>query len=233
MLGKVTRTSAFNEFSKEVSINEVEKMKQILCFGDSNTYGLIPKSGGRYGWGVRWTSILNEKLGLDKYHVIEEGLCGRTTIFDDPLRDNRNSVKLLPAVLESNKGIDTVVLMLGTNDCKTVYGATAEVIGRGVERLIKIIRYYSEESKILLISPIRFGSKVWQKEYDPEFSKDSINVNEGLAAVYKRIADRENIYFLDASLSSKPSEEDQEHMNEAGHKALAEAVYEKVRTFEQ
>ena len=50
-------------------------MKQILCFGDSNTYGLIPKEGGRYPWGIRWTSILNEKLGLENYRVIEEGLC--------------------------------------------------------------------------------------------------------------------------------------------------------------
>ena len=55
-------------------------MKQILCFGDSNTYGLIPKEGGRYPWGIRWISILNEKLGLGNYRVIEEGLCGRASI---------------------------------------------------------------------------------------------------------------------------------------------------------
>ena len=63
-------------------------MKQIVCFGDSNTYGYIPENGERYPWGVRWTSLLNEKLGYDKYHIEEEGLCGRTTIFEDPLRDN-------------------------------------------------------------------------------------------------------------------------------------------------
>ena len=203
-------------------------MKQILCFGDSNTYGLIPKLGGRYEWGVRWTSILNEKLGLNEYRVIEEGLCGRTTIFDDPLRDNRNGVKYLPAVLESNQGIDTVILMLGTNDCKTVYSASAEVIGKGIERLIKLIRYYSKNSDILLISPIHFGDSVWKKEYDPEFSKGSIKINEGLASVYRYIADKENIHFLDASLVAKPSEEDQEHMNEEGHRALAKAVYNKL-----
>ena len=47
-------------------------MKQILCFGDSNTYGLVPATTDRYGWGVRWTSIINEKLGLQEYRVIEE-----------------------------------------------------------------------------------------------------------------------------------------------------------------
>ena len=204
-------------------------MKQILCFGDSNTYGLIPKKGGRYGWGIRWTSILNEKLGLDQYHVVEAGLCGRTTIFDDPLRDYRNGFKMLPEVLETNEGSDVVILMLGTNDCKTVYGASAEVIGLGIERLIRLVRLYEAQSKILLISPIHFGEKVWQWEYDPEFSRESIKVNEGLASVYKKIADKQNVYYLDASLISKPSDEDQEHMNEEGHAALAEAVYDKIR----
>lgn len=33
---------------------------------------------GRYGWGVRWTSILDEKVRGKGYRVIEEGLCGRT-----------------------------------------------------------------------------------------------------------------------------------------------------------
>ena len=89
-------------------------MKQILCFGDSNTYGLIPKEGGRYPWGIRWTSILNEKLGLENYRVIEEGLCGRTTIFDDPLREGRCGIRMLPVVLETHNPIDIIVVMLGT-----------------------------------------------------------------------------------------------------------------------
>ena len=204
-------------------------MKEILCFGDSNTYGLIPNTQSRYCWGTRWTSILNEKLGLDEYRIIEEGLCGRMTVFDDPLRDHRNASKFLPAVLETNKGIDTIILMLGTNDCKTVYNATSEVIGKGIEKLLGIIRNYSKETKILLISPIHFGEKVWQKNYDPEFSKNSIHVNEGLSTVYKQIAEKENVLFLDAALYANPSVEDQEHLNEQGHKALANAIYDKLQ----
>ena len=49
-------------------------MRQILCYGDSNTYGLVPKENARYPWGIRWTSRLNEKLGLQQYRVIEEGV---------------------------------------------------------------------------------------------------------------------------------------------------------------
>ncbi|MDE7423003.1 MAG: arylesterase [Lachnospiraceae bacterium] len=207
-------------------------MKNILCFGDSNTYGLIPKEGGRYPWGIRWTSILNEKLGLENYRVIEEGLCGRTTIFDDPLRDGRRGTEMFSAILESHNPIDTVIIMLGTNDCKTVYGATADIIGKGVTKLIGQIRTYAKESKILLISPIHLGECVWKKDYDPEFSPVSVTVSKELAEVYKRVSEKENTYFLDASLYANPSNTDQEHLGEEGHSQLAEAVWNKIREIE-
>lgn len=56
--------------------------KRILCFGDSNTWGFTPITGERYPEGVRWTSLLGEYTGAQ---IIEEGLNGRTSIFDDPL----------------------------------------------------------------------------------------------------------------------------------------------------
>ena len=203
-------------------------MKQILCFGDSNTYGYIPKAAKRYGWGTRWTSILNEKLGLGNYRVIEEGLCGRTTVFEDPLRDGRCGVKAIGSILETHSPLDLIIVMLGTNDCKTAYGASAEVIGKGISRLTEKIRYYAESSKILLISPIHLGDKVWQSEYDPEFSESSVEVSKKLAEVYRKISEKENMYFLDASDYAEPSDVDREHMDEKGHRKLADAVYGKI-----
>ena len=66
-------------------------MKQILAFGDSNTWGLIPGSAPyeRYPWGVRWTSLLQEKFADKDIRVVEEGLCGRTTVFEDQSRPGR------------------------------------------------------------------------------------------------------------------------------------------------
>ena len=51
-------------------------IKQLLCFGDSNTWGLNGETGMRLPWEQRWTGLLQKKLGEDAYHVIEEGLCG-------------------------------------------------------------------------------------------------------------------------------------------------------------
>ena len=36
--------------------------REILCFGDSNTYGLIPGTKERYKENIRWTGILQQKL---------------------------------------------------------------------------------------------------------------------------------------------------------------------------
>ena len=198
-------------------------MKQILCFGDSNTWGLDGETGKRFPWEERWTGILQEKLADRDIRIVEEGLCGRTTIFEDPLRLGRRGTELLPTLLETHTP-DAVVLMLGTNDCKTFYNASAEVIGLGVERLVEQIRKADKNIRILLISPIQLGEGVWEQGYDPEFNEKSVEVSKGLKAVYQKVAEKYGCDFLAASDVAEPSKEDREHLNEEGHKKLAEAV---------
>ena len=203
-------------------------MKQILCFGDSNTYGLIPGTKDRYDWDTRWSGRIGQRLWEDGCRIVEEGLCGRTTIFEDPLRDNRNGSRMLPALLETHQHADLIIVMLGTNDCKAAYGASAEMIGKGIEKIVGQIRGGAPDSKILLISPIWLGEKVWKPGYDPEFSEKSVAVSKHLAKVYRQIAEKENIAFLNAAAYAKPSAADQEHMDPENHRLLAEAIYQKV-----
>ena len=158
--------------------------------------------------------------------IIEEGLCGRTTVFEDELREGRKGAAFLPTLLESHAPVDRVVLMLGTNDCKTFYNASAEVIGLGVERLVEQIRKADKNIRILLISPIQLGEGVWEQGYDPEFNEKSVEVSKGLKAVYQKVAEKYGCDFLAASDVAEPSKEDREHLNEEGHKKLAEAVLE-------
>ena len=60
--------------------------KTIVCFGDSNTHGYNSQNMGRFTEKERWTCLLAEMLG-EEYLVREEGMGGRTTVFDDPLFD--------------------------------------------------------------------------------------------------------------------------------------------------
>lgn len=213
-------------------------MKQILCFGDSNTWGYDGESRKRLPWGKRWTSLLQEKFDSEKpsaltkkavtARIIEEGLCGRTTIFEDPLREGRRGTALLPTLLETHEGIDAVILMLGTNDCKTVFGASAEVIGMGITRLLEQIQRYAPKARVLLISPIYLGEKVWQEGFDQEFSPDSVKVSKELEKVYQRIAREKQVEFLPAAAYVSCCVADQEHMNVQGHQIFASVVYEKL-----
>lgn len=200
-------------------------MKQILCFGDSNTYGLIPATKDRYDWNTRWTGILSKKIEKNGYRVVEEGLCGRTTIFEDATRKGRKGADLLPIILETHKPIDTVVLMLGTNDCKTAYGATAEKIGSGIELLIKQIKDSDPDINIILVSPIELGEGVWEEGFDTEFNENSVEVSKQLPEVYRKIAEKYDADFVAASEYARPSSADREHLNEFGHRKLAEAIY--------
>lgn len=203
-------------------------MKRILCFGDSNTYGYKPDGTGRFDENIRWTAGVQRMLGAD-YQIIEEGLCGRTTIFEDELRPNRRGVDMIGAIVESHNPIDILVVMLGTNDCKARYKATAEIIARGMEQVIERAGLKaSQDMKVLVISPILLGQGVGEKGYDPEFDSGSEQESARLAEEYKKLADRKGFYYLDASEYAKPSIADREHLDEVGHEKLAVAIFNKL-----
>lgn len=200
----------------------------ILCFGDSNTYGYKPDGTGRFDENIRWTSLLQKKLGTG-HHIIEEGLCGRTTVFSDELREGRRGLDTIGITVESHNPVDLLILMLGTNDCKTRYNASAAIIAKGLEQtIIKARKNASQDFELLIISPIHLGKGVGEEGFDPEFDERSELVSKHLAAEYKKIALQHQATFLDASTVAVPSETDREHLDESGHAALAEAIYQTI-----
>ena len=205
-------------------------MKQLLCFGDSNTWGLIPKTNERYSWGERWTSILQEKLYDKDVRVLEEGLCGRTTVFDDAYRKNRNGLKSLPEILETSYPIDAAVIMLGTNDCKAYYKSNSYNIAKGLGLCIDELLKYISPEKVLIVSPIFLGDTVWKEEFDPEFDSHSVDIAKGLFHEYKKVAETKGTNIISASDFARPSNVDQEHLTKEGHQLLAHAIYNAVVT---
>ena len=201
-------------------------MGSILAFGDSNTWGLIPGTDKRYPWGKRWTSLVQESL--EGSRIIEDGLCGRTTVFEDQLRPFRKGADILPLALEENYPLDGAIIMLGTNDCKTIFNASEHVIGKGLEKCLDELEKYLLPEKILVISPIRLGEDVWRPEKDPEFDASSVKTSISIKQEYEKIARRRGNRFLAASDVAVASAVDDEHMDEGGHRALAGAIVQKL-----
>ena len=202
----------------------------ILCFGDSNTWGYNPNKTGRFDEKTRWTGLLQQKLGPE-YHIIEEGLCGRTTVFQDELRESRRGLDMIGVTVEMHNPLDLVIIMLGTNDCKTRYNASAGTIAKGLEQVItKAQKSSSHPFRLFVISPILLAPGVGDPGFDPEFNKGSELVSQNLATEYKKIAVRYHADFLDAASVANASETDRQHLDALGHRLLAEAIYKKITT---
>ena len=202
--------------------------KTILCYGDSNTYGFDPANGLRYPAKIRWTGRLQQILGTG-CRVIEEGCNGRTTLYDDPIESWKNGLDHLRPCLNSHKPVDLVILMLGTNDLKYYFHATAEDIGKNVEKLVEVIQSFTEEKqgfqpKIILVSPPEIGTGIASSPFGEIFTEDAIAESKKFSAVYRQVAERRGCVFFDAAQYIRPSEEDSLHLTPEAHAVLAEEL---------
>ena len=183
---------------------------------------------GRFDEKTRWTGLLQQKLGPE-YHIIEEGLCGRTTVFQDELRESRRGLDMIGVTVEMHNPLDLVIIMLGTNDCKSRYGASASVIAKGLDQVIRKARLNaSQHFDLLVISPIHLGHGVGDPDFDPEFDEKSESVSRNLANEYRKVTLQNHAAFLNAADYALPSVTDREHLDENGHAALADAIYDKI-----
>lgn len=199
-------------------------MKNILCFGDSNTYGYIPGYGGRFDINTRWPGILANRLH-PYCRIIEEGLCGRTTVFEDEF-PGRRAIDFIGPCVRSHNPLDMIIFMLGSNDCKSQFKASAKDIAKGMEDVIILAKesclYCSPI--ILLVSPPLLDNKIWH-----DFNKESVETCRALAAEYMQLAYKNNLLFLDAAIHTAASKTDFLHLDKEGHLKLANAVEKVIR----
>ena len=204
-------------------------MKVVLCYGDSNTWGSDPASDKRFDRDQRWTGVLRQTLGPE-YIIVEEGLNGRTTVWDDPIEGYKNGKEYLIPCLATHRPIDLVILMLGTNDTKMRFSLTAYDIAAGVETLLKIIRQSEagpdeNPPEILLLAPPPLGQLT---EYADMFAGGRVK-SEQFGEQYKRVAEAHGCEFLDTSQVIVSSDVDGIHFDLSEHKKLGLALAPMVR----
>lgn len=211
-------------------------MKNIMCYGDSNTHGYDGATGGRFPWGVRWTSRVQEAMKEENVRIIEEGQNGRTTVWEDPIEGRKSGLKYLLPCLESQSPLDIVVIMLGTNDMKMRFSLCAFDVAAGAETLVKAVKGYFADSqepvpRILLVSPIEIRREIVGTHFGPMFGDiRGVEMSGQLAPLYEDVAKRQGCEFLNAAAVVSAGADDYLHLNAEGHKKLAEVITEKLRT---
>lgn len=197
-------------------------MKKILCFGDSNTYGYIPNNGARYDKNTRWTGVLS-LLSHGKFEIIEGGCNNRTAFAANPAGKIFTGYEILPELLTDD--FDAVVLAIGINDTQFLYNLSSIEIASGVEKLINIVKVKSPQAKFLLVAPSILTEDVLNGNFACLFDRTSIEKSRQLPLLYQKIAEKQNIKFLDLNSVAKTSSLDGLHYAPEQHLKIAQAIF--------
>lgn len=209
--------------------------KRILCYGDSNTWGAIPGTGARHPENKRWTGICQTLLG-DGYRILEEGLPGRTTVYDDPCEPFMNGLGGLGYTLLSQKPLDLVVLCLGANDVKfaNAYGSAS-----GIDTLLHHLfhanaiypgscQIFRDTPRVLLIAPPPFLPEIDIAMADSRFV-GTAPITLEFGRLYRKVAQTHGAVFLDGAEITSLSPIDCVHMDEDAHRKMGIAVAQAIR----
>ncbi len=206
--------------------------KHIVCFGDSNTHGYCADpadcadGGTRFNEEERWPCVLQSLLG-DKYLCLEEGLGGRTTVFDDPIHGDLAGVDYISPCLLSHEPVDLLIIMLGTNDSKERFGCTAAAVGVAMQRLIRkaqsTLCWTEKGPNVLVVAPPPIGEGF----FDPAMGEGCRERTLGMAAAFKDAAALTGAHFMDAE-ACEFNPIDHMHLTRKGHSQLARMLAERI-----
>lgn len=211
--------------------NTTMKQKTVMCFGDSNTWGYVPLIGTRYDRETRWPGVLQRELGAE-YYVIEEGLPGRTTVWDDPIEGGKNGFEHLVPLIHSHSPLDLLIIMLGTNDLKNRFGVSAMDVSWSIGRLVKAARDSScplsgKAPEVLVICPPPFADMSRSPCRDILIGGEE--KSHQLATVLRQYCQQNNIRMVDAGEFIQSSPVDGIHLEPGEHRKLGKAIADEVR----
>ena len=203
-------------------------MKRILCFGDSNTFGFNSSDCGRYAKNERWTGVLSELL--PDCEIIEEGMNNRTGFFKNADGLEFSGEEYFPIILQNYENIDLYIIALGTNDAQFFYNLDENIARSGMQKYIDLVREVNENTKILIIPPVRIKANILDGIFKMQFDKKSIETSEKVFPVYEQVAKENNCLYFDYNKITSPSEKDGLHYTKESHKLIAENLAEFIKT---
>jgi len=208
-------------------------MQQVLVYGDSLAWGIIPTTRRRLPFDARWPGVMENRLNAPGplVRVIEDCLNGRRTVWDDPYKPGRNGLDGLAQRIEIHSPLALVILMLGTNDFQSIYSHNAWHSAQGVAALVAAIRQAPIEPglpvpPVLIVAPPPIGAP--SGPIAPKFLGAAAKC-AGLADAYRDVAATLDCPFFDASAVTTASRIDGVHLDADQHATLGAALAGVVR----
>ena len=215
-------------------------MKNILCFGDSNTWGFVPGAFDpetlymkRYSIRERWPGLLSNILGED-FHIIEEGLNGRTTNVEYPDLSGRSGTSYILPCLYSHSPLDLVILNIGINDTKVIFDRSMMEISKGMAEIIDLIRSTSYgpdmqgQPQILLLSPSALIHEGYVDQNNESAFKGGMEKSLLFNDYYEKLALERDCHYVDLQSVVSYSKIDGLHYDKRGHEVVASSVASKI-----
>jgi lysophospholipase L1-like esterase len=203
-------------------------MQQILVYGDSLSWGIVPGTRRRLPFEARWPRVMEQQLvaGGQPVRVIEDCLNGRRTVWDDPFKPGRNGRVGIEQRIEVNSPLALVVLILGTNDFQSMHQFGAWHSAQGLATIVQAMRQAPIEPEmpvpqILIVAPPPLTEP--RGPLAPKFMgahTKSVGVAEAYAAVAKELG----CPFFDAGTVTSTSSVDGIHLDAEQHAALGAAL---------
>ena len=208
-------------------------MKQILVYGDSLSWGIIPDTRQRHPFHVRWPGVLELELCADgeAVRVIEDCLNGRRTLWEDPFKPGRNGLQGLAQRIEIHSPLALVILMLGGNDFQSMHPHNAWHSAQGTATLVDAIRTAPIEPglpqpPILILCPPAIGTP--RGTIAPKFAGGDRKY-VGLPTELKAVADLKQCAYFDTNSVISASPVDGVHLDAETQLTLGKALAPIVR----
>ncbi len=203
-------------------------MQQILVYGDSLSWGIIPLTRNRHPFEVRWPGVLENQLKEQgqAVRVIEDCLNGRRTVWDDPFKAGRNGLVGLAQRIEIHSPLALVILMLGTNDFQSMHPHNAWHSAQGIATLVTTIRQAPIEPgmqipAVLVVAPPPI--QLPKGPLAPKFLGGDTKCT-GLAEAYREMTTVLGCHFFDAGTVISVSERDGVHLEAEQHLKLGQSL---------
>jgi len=165
------------------------------------------------------------------WEVIEEGQPGRTTMRDDPVEGgHKNGLKALPICLESHLPLALVILMLGTNDLKQRFAATAGDVAHSIEILVRSIQSSEAgpagaQPAVIVVAP----APIQEVDRFGDMFMGGAEKSVQLAGLVCDVAKRTGATFLDAGAFVGSSPVDGIHLDSGAHRMLGTEIAKTVQ----